>query len=535
MADYFSINDLEEINEADFKSLKSKFSFKPLKQTFRKKSESNRTMAVEAYGSLPDNTTIMKFTSPNTEEPVEYYKTDFSPTGLPEPVKVKEDPRMTAEDHEIWQKQNVVAQKKENGIRLTLIYSKSGPSWITRRTSKVNNMVTDKTGNMKWLKIPKELEGCQLDGEIIVDAIIPPNGPESTSLVNTTTILNCKPEETLRRIREYGIQAKIRFVVFDCIAVAHQSIVDKPYKERLAAATALVTEWNSPNVEVIKSIKDDKFKFYTEIVEQGLEGVVLVDTESSYYDTKSRYKIKRASTIDAFIFGFIKGQKKNEGKVGGIKLGVTLEGSNKKVFLARVNAGTDEERDDITFNLEKYVGKCFEITYQEFSQRGLQHPRFLEGLKHPRMDKSPDSCILERTMCPSHVWDYFENNAPNISDWKSGKYSEIPFNTSNVSEVPELTSDPIDTPLEVVEEVQERLDKGLIRILGQAKRTQNIKSVQKRLEAALAEKKDKEAVIWSARLSQLSTDSLTSSAESSFVDLINKALSLSSKYFKLIE
>jgi DNA ligase-1 len=124
-------------------------------------------------------------------------------------------------------------------------------------------------------------------------------------------------------------------------------------------------------------------EFNTETVKAGYEGIMVKDPESPYETkrTASWLKIKPFIEVSLTVVGFEEGTGKNVGMLGA----VIFEGEDDGRFI-HVNVGggfSDEERDEIWVNRDKYMGFIGEVRADVLTQDrnstdvwSLRFPRF---------------------------------------------------------------------------------------------------------------------------------------------------------------
>lgn len=158
-------------------------------------------------------------------------------------------------------------------------------------------------------------------------------------------------------------------------------IIDLPehpsrsFIERMIAARNLVTE----NVFVIPwrtvNSPEQIEKLYRSALEFGYEGVVVKPMEYEYVDKRSFdwMKLKAVNTVDARIVDVFEGTGKYSSSAGG----VIIQMPDSEV-LVRVGSGfSDQQRDEIYAEPDKYIGRMIEVKYHEVTPDGsLRHPRF---------------------------------------------------------------------------------------------------------------------------------------------------------------
>lgn len=158
-------------------------------------------------------------------------------------------------------------------------------------------------------------------------------------------------------------------------------IIDLPehpsrsFIERMIAARNLVTE----NVFVIPwctvNSSEQIEKLYRSVLGFGFEGVVVKPMEYEYVDKRSFdwMKLKAINTVDARIVDIFEGTGKYSSSAGGVIIQMPDTG-----VMVRVGSGfSDQQRDEIYADPDKFIGRMIEVKYHEVTPDGsLRHPRF---------------------------------------------------------------------------------------------------------------------------------------------------------------
>ena len=175
-----------------------------------------------------------------------------------------------------------------------------------------------------------------------------------------------------------------------------------------------------PYIHLTRMTIDDKQQFLDDILERGLEGIILKKLNGFYHMGKKPMwnwtKIKQSDETDMIITGFEPPTKEYSGTdydnwpywrdengvmipvskpyynnwIGAITLSAYVDGMLTRICSA---SGMDETtRKDISDNPDKYLNKVARIGYMEKTDAGNpRHPKFLD--MHP--GKAPEACIWE--------------------------------------------------------------------------------------------------------------------------------------------
>jgi DNA ligase-1 len=126
--------------------------------------------------------------------------------------------------------------------------------------------------------------------------------------------------------------------------------------------------------------------YYREMLEQGLEGLILKDPKSAYYPRRKRswMKLKPTDTSEGIVVGFTPGTGKHEGRLGAC----VLDWNGVKV---KCGGGfKDKQRDWIWTHQQQVIGAPLEFVYQPDNVAKARFLRF----KRFRFDMMPDATAM---------------------------------------------------------------------------------------------------------------------------------------------
>lgn len=178
-------------------------------------------------------------------------------------------------------------------------------------------------------------------------------------------------QETVQRKRKYGIEefsknVPLKYVVFDCLYLNGESLIDKPYSERRKEIERLLGSKAGSNtiipaeMHVVSETKALE-KLFGEMVKDGLEGIMAkklegvyqagargwnwIKLKGSYIASGEKGKSKLADTVDAVVMGYDFGQgKRSSFGVGAFLVGVYDQKTDSFKTISKVGTGlTDEE------------------------------------------------------------------------------------------------------------------------------------------------------------------------------------------------
>jgi ATP-dependent DNA ligase len=154
-----------------------------------------------------------------------------------------------------------------------------------------------------------------LDGEIVIDAA---DGHEDFGALQQ----RIHPAES--RIAMLAEQTPARYIAFDALVLAGESLIDRPFAERRAALEASTPD----GIDITPLTRDPEA---AEPWLRGGEGVVAKELGAPYRPGQrtGMVKVKRVRTIDAVVVGYRPG--KEEGTVGSLILGLYDDGGKLHV------------------------------------------------------------------------------------------------------------------------------------------------------------------------------------------------------------
>lgn len=341
------------------------------------------------------------------------------------------------------------SQEKKKDLITKRVFSNE---WLgaRKRDGAFYKFIKDEDGNMELLGRSKSTKGDYLNkidwvphlhsffeslpnGTCLLGELYLPSKEEAKA---TTTIMNCLAKKAITRQEK----EPLHYYVFDILADEGKSVVDLPAKERLDLLNAYWRAYGEDYWEWAKYFYGEElYKELQKILEEGGEGVVIVNEDSPYRpgkrSTKDTLKIKKEleETLDCIIIGAqpptknytgkeienwvywydVKTTKRLYGKhfkdyeegfpiipvtknwynnwAGSFKLGVYKDG--KVVEIGNLAGLTDEMKE----NWSNYVGKVAEVSVMEImtsedGSKGLRHPKFLGC----RSDKEPKDCLYSQ-------------------------------------------------------------------------------------------------------------------------------------------
>lgn len=340
----------------------------------------------------------------------------------------------------VWGDEDWLAERKINGIRMVIIYSKEEGIHFYSRNISLLDYFPIEYKNI-WIPNfdPEKLEQVGvtefiLDSELLcpvakVDTTIKTLSKSKgvvtdSNLTATAAILQLNDSDALEIQQTQGFQ--FDFFGFHVLSLNNNDMRKLPWYQMNQVMQVLRDRIVFAGIsikDVDRVFGQDKLVFHESILAEGGEGTVLKRKDSTYIPSESRLhrmwvKCKRMASesmlggdglgdsIDGFVTGFKPGNKgtANEKLVGAIIVSVLLnksDGSQVQHEIAHVSGITSDMRNSISA-LDKdgnpklkdeYYNKVAEVDGNWISAKShrLVHPRFVRF----REDKSPDQCVMD--------------------------------------------------------------------------------------------------------------------------------------------
>lgn len=283
----------------------------------------------------------------------------------------------------MFAEETVLSQRKYDGERMLLHINTNEVYCTSRRISKKTNHFMenqDKLPTFQTLYEKLNLGYTVLDGEVY-----------AKDWSEIAGIMHSLPE----RAAELQKTVTVKYAVFDCLFFDGQDLRDMPYKRRLEVAQDVVKLLDVAFIHIVdsKQVKslDEAKEHMQHFVDLGMEGIVIKPTDKAYYDVGASIKIKRMETVDCIVIDKVQGTGKYENTIGALILGYYEPATSDFVWLSKVNAGTDADRDMWRDNWESMKHSVVEVKCQEITKKSLRHPVIVRI----RDDKSYDMCTKD--------------------------------------------------------------------------------------------------------------------------------------------
>lgn len=296
--------------------------------------------------------------------------------------------------HDEWQDENYVYEIKYDGER-QIIHILEDRNYMTgRRPSDVTGRLPEKSlyvPHITGFRI-SSLFGTIIDGELIHEDF-----DKLRSIMGSGTA-----GRAIRLQKEYG---KLKYIAYDILEYKGKDVKNEPFVRRRKLLESVIAEMHANGVpsEYIMLAKQfypknhDIKQVFEEIVAKGGEGLMRKNLFGIYKlcdgskKSNTTQKLKKILTFDGIVTGYEYGKGKyNKDKIA--KLVFSQYKDGKLVERGAFDGFTKETIEDMTANIEKYIGRVVEVKCNEVLKSGkLRHPKFNRW----RDDKDPKQCTWE--------------------------------------------------------------------------------------------------------------------------------------------
>ena len=178
-------------------------------------------------------------------------------------------------------------------------------------------------------------------------------------------------QETITRKRKHGVEKvseelPLYLFAFDILYLNNEPMIEKPYKERREKLEKIVSGKGRIRVtdRIIAKSPEELEKYFDEVIEKGLEGIVAKDLNAPYVagarkftwiKLKRSYKGELSDTLDLVIVGYYLGKgSRAEFQFGGLLCAVYNEERDMFETITKIGTGfTEEMMKDLKEKLEK--------------------------------------------------------------------------------------------------------------------------------------------------------------------------------------
>ena len=319
-----------------------------------------------------------------------------------------------------WESDEYIAEEKRDGCRCLILFDASTQSFdFYSRNNSVKDFLPQSYKDT-ILITSKDFyypDNFVLDCEVIstnpnISTVMGNRGVVcATQLQATTALLALNPLESKSLQKQYPL----KFVVFDCLYDS-ESLIDKAWKVRHPHAEKLVSLLKKSGFNCIINpvVREKKLEFYSDIIENNLEGVVFKNVNAPYHATTSRtvdqVKLKRTVSeginrdLDAWVTGFIPSSKDKGWSeyIGALVFSCKvkmMDGTIKTHIIGACSGISLELRKEATILIDgvptlnpSFLGRVATLSGQNISARKLALTHAV--IQNWRPDKDPDGCEI---------------------------------------------------------------------------------------------------------------------------------------------
>ena len=321
----------------------------------------------------------------------------------------------------MWESDDYIVEEKINGLRCLVCFNSDTQSFDFYSR---NNSIKDFLPQNYKESIYLTFTGFHYPTSFVLDCEVIYTHPHIPMLLKNRGFLCTNPNQTLTNLLSINPlelkyiqkQYPLKFVVFDCLFDG-ENLINNPWTDRHIHAESLVRELKKVGFlcEINPVIRRHKLEFYSDIVEQNKEGVVLKNCNSPYIAKTSRtdnmVKLKCMQygelnkDIDAWVSGFVPPKNTdNPNLIGGLVFSCTMQmrdGTIKEQKIAICDVLPDEIRQMATLQINDkpslnptFLGRVATLNGTSFNARRLTLTQPIIQCWRP--DKEPNGCeILE--------------------------------------------------------------------------------------------------------------------------------------------
>lgn len=286
-----------------------------------------------------------------------------------------------ADWHELREQdlERYVVEPKFDGFRLVTRTHMASVDSYTRELKKQNGKLPYVDEQLLRLAPPDTV----FDGEIVAYQVNATTQKVDNDFEHVQSIMLSKPDRAVQVANE---TRKLNYVIFDVLVLGGEDMRNLSLWRRKEFIERMY-DWHFerfddfPNIKIAKGVPGREAAVDA-WVDQGYEGAIFKDQKSKYLSGgrgKGWYKYKPQSEIDVIITGYVPGEGKYVGMVGGIRFSQPDPTTGNLVERGSCSGMTDEVRRDITANADRLERTVMTIkhhgTYK--SSPRVRHPQFL--------------------------------------------------------------------------------------------------------------------------------------------------------------
>lgn len=231
---------------------------------------------------------------------------------------------------------------KYDGLRIQAHIKPEGVFLFSRRLENITEQFPDLTRALR--RHFKKREGV-LEGEAV------PVDPTGAYLPFQTVSQRRGRKYDLERMQE---EVPVHLLLFDCLAIDDQSLLERPYIERRERLSASIEQgeriWMATNFVTGELREADEF--FTRALSDGCEGLVAKALDSKYeagargwqwIKYKRDYKSEMSDTADLVVVGAFAGRGRRAGTYGALLLAAYDAETGRYKTVTKMGSGLDDE------------------------------------------------------------------------------------------------------------------------------------------------------------------------------------------------
>ncbi|MCI0497109.1 MAG: ATP-dependent DNA ligase, partial [Thermoplasmata archaeon] len=291
---------------------------------------------------------------------------------------------------------------KYDGVRVQAHFLGDGAiELFSRQLERVTDQYPDVTDHLR--------QACPLPGSIVEGECVPID-PATGDMLPFQVV-------SRRRGRKHGLaraveDVPVSLVLFDCLLAGGEDMTLRPYPERRAAISVVLTPTDRIGLATTleTALPADAERFFEEAVERGAEGIVAKSTaEGSIYRAGSRgflwikykrdYRMEFTDTLDLVPVGAYRGRGKRSGVYGALLMAAYDRDDDTFETVCKLGTGFDD--GTLAAMVQMLDGIRLERRHPRVSSRMdpdvWLEPRYVMEVSGAEITLSPvHTCALDR-------------------------------------------------------------------------------------------------------------------------------------------
>lgn len=318
----------------------------------------------------------------------------------------------------MWESEEYIAEEKRDGVRAILIYDSFTQTFdVYSRNNSVKDYLPQsyKDNILFTTKGFSYPENFVLDCEVVstnpnLSTVLGKKGVICATQLQATTALLALNSDISKDLQK---KDPLKFIIFDCLYDG-ESLLNQPWRIRHPHAEKLarLLKQSGFTCDLNPVIWTNKIEFYSDIIEQNLEGVVFKRVDAPYHGCTSRtddqVKLKRTISeglnrdLDAWVTGFIPSSKDKgwSDLIGALVFSCKVkmkDGSVKEHIIGTCSGIPYDLRKEATIYIDGkpslnpyFIGRVATLSGQNISARKLSLTHCVISCWRP--DKEPTGC-----------------------------------------------------------------------------------------------------------------------------------------------